>query len=208
MFRNPPTNLDRETQVGLLAISGPEEELMVLAVDVEQTRPSPSAPPWQPLGGLLTDAPELDDWGDDPVFAFQVTRSAISNAAPLGLGPRLYEFAMWVLSRGGYDPRRLEYVLQPDDALSPAAERIWEKFWQRGWAVGESRGVSAPAYEALYAYKGSPSTTEQLERAAMRGHEWASYSWWALADENEQWAAALEGVRRTYLEALERHPPR
>lgn len=172
MHVNPAIDLDESPELGLLhlfnALNG---NLLVVAFDVRWGLGDYT----QVMGMLLTRPPEVVDWHGVPLSVYQVTRSGVRPYAK-GLGPRLYEYAMLVISE--QDPTG---VLKPDagDTLSDDAQRVWREFARRGWGLGDD----------LYAYHGAPELTSQLLAAQYRGEKHAR----SLADpERFFWSRAFD----------------
>ena len=172
MHVNPAIDLDESPEIGLLhlfnALNG---NLLVVAFDVRWELGDYT----QVMGMLLTRPPEVLNWHGVPLSVYQVTRSGVRPYAK-GLGPRLYEYAMLVISE--QDPTG---VLKPDaaDTLSADAQRVWREFDRRGWGLGDD----------LYAYHGAPHLTSQLLTAQSRGEQHAS----SLAEpERFFWSKALD----------------
>lgn len=158
MRANPPIDLREESYVGIFNWYTEEGALLAVAVDTM----------WAPgegtqlLGMVLTRSPELEDLGGVPFALYQVIRSAV-RTGNRGLGPRLYQYAMLVVSLD--EPTGF---LAPDTQLSPDAKRIWEAFYREGWALHDDREIG----DNVYGYAGTQSTTDQLQLAERRGQKW------------------------------------
>lgn len=160
--RNPPTDLLEKDCVGLISLHTVDDNLLIVAADVrfefgEHT---------ELMGMLLTRPAEMAEEEEErDLLVYQVTRSAIRKQAPTGLGPRLYQYALYIVSIE--DPPG---VLQPDEpvTLSDSAKRVWRVFHDHGWGLGADRNP----YLDWYRYEGSSTTTTQLLAADERGREW------------------------------------
>lgn len=154
--RNPPTDLLENDCIGFVVLHTRDNNLLVVAGDVRFEFDEHT----QLMGMLLTRPAEMAEL---PVY--QVTRSAVRKQAPAGLGPRLYQYALYIVSIE--DPPG---VLQPDlpVTLSDSAKRVWRVFQEHGWGLG----VDQDPYLDWYRYEGSSATTAQLLVAGERGREW------------------------------------
>lgn len=192
---NPALDLDDRPEVGLFNWLAEDDAYLFMAVDVTLPPPTPKYPLWVPFGMILTRPPEEEQWGSMDLMVWQVTRSALANYAPPKLGPRLYEYAMYILS---LEP--LTAAMAPDSDITDAALRVWRQFKQRGWQLNDE----LPASAGWFAYGGDEDLTLQLQAAESRTRRWVDRLIDEWQDPDEVEATLLRGAFETFGQAMDR----